>query len=243
LVLPEGYYASPKRIVKALEAMKHQKGMKKGFSLGMSEVDHKATLWVSESVLVPEGSTVCGRRRESSFLRLFLPPVRFSTVVLEHLLPSSVRPGEKHILVLPEGYYASPKRIVKALETMKHQKGMKKGFSLGMSEVDHKATLWVRDLSQVIISPCHHFSVSSCHRYDSQQWYLSISYHPRFDQGAIHVQRIYPEGYYASPKRIVKALEAMKHQKGMKKGFSLGMSEVDHKATLWGKIVHGTVTG
>jgi hypothetical protein len=71
LVLPEGYYASPKRIVKALEAMKHQKGMKKGFSLGMSEVDHKATLWVrdlsfqrSESVLVPEGSTVCGRRRE-----------------------------------------------------------------------------------------------------------------------------------------------------------------------------------
>jgi hypothetical protein len=24
---------------------------------------------------------------------------------------------------------------------------------LGMSEVDHKATLWVRDLSQVIISP------------------------------------------------------------------------------------------
>ena len=36
---------------------------------------------------------------------------------------------------------------------MNHQKGMKKGFSLGMSEVDHKATLWVRDLSQVIISP------------------------------------------------------------------------------------------
>jgi hypothetical protein len=62
----------------------------------------------------------------------------------------------KHILVLPEGYYASPKRIVKALEAMKHQKGMKKGFSLGMSEV---------------------------------------SYHPRFDQGAIHVQRIYSPGY------------------------------------------------
>jgi hypothetical protein len=36
---------------------------------------------------------------------------------------------------------------------MKHQKGMKKGFSLAMSEVDHKATLWVRDLSQVIINP------------------------------------------------------------------------------------------
>ena len=35
---------------------------------------------------------------------------------------------EKHVLVLPEGYYASPKRIVKALEAMKHQKGMKKGF-------------------------------------------------------------------------------------------------------------------
>jgi hypothetical protein len=55
------------------------------------------------------------------------------------------RHHEKHILVLPEGYYASPKRIVKALEALKHQKGMKKGFSLGMSEVDHKATLWVRD--------------------------------------------------------------------------------------------------
>jgi hypothetical protein len=63
------------------------------------------------------------------------------------------RHHEKHILVLPEGYYASPKRIVKALEALKHQKGMKKGFSLGMSEVDHKATLWVRDLPQVIISP------------------------------------------------------------------------------------------
>jgi hypothetical protein len=140
-------------------------------------------------------------------------------------------------LVLPEGYYASPKRIVKALEAMKHQKGMQKGFSLGMSEVD------------LAEGASHHFSVSSCHRYDSQQWYLSISHHPRFDQGAIHVQRIYspgyvchvryekhilvlPEDYYAYPKRIVKALEAMTHQKGMKKGFSLGMSEVDHKATL-----------
>jgi hypothetical protein len=30
---------------------------------------------------------------------------------------------------------------------------MKKGFSLAMSEVDHKATLWARDLSQVSISP------------------------------------------------------------------------------------------
>jgi hypothetical protein len=45
------------------------------------------------------------------------------------------------------GIVPYPKRIVKALEAMKHQKGMKKGFSLGMSEVDHKATLWVRDLS------------------------------------------------------------------------------------------------
>jgi hypothetical protein len=34
---------------------------------------------------------------------------------------------------------------------MKHQKRMKKGFSLAMSEADHKATLWVRDLSQVIV--------------------------------------------------------------------------------------------
>jgi hypothetical protein len=36
---------------------------------------------------------------------------------------------------------------------MKHQKGMKKRFSLAMSEVDNKATSWVRHLSQVIISP------------------------------------------------------------------------------------------
>ena len=36
---------------------------------------------------------------------------------------------------------------------MKQQKGTKKGFGLDMSEVDYKATLWVRDLSQVIISP------------------------------------------------------------------------------------------
>ena len=63
------------------------------------------------------------------------------------------RHHEKHVLVLPEGYYASPKRIVNALEAMKQQKGMKKGFSLDMSEVAHKATLWVRDVSQVIISP------------------------------------------------------------------------------------------
>jgi hypothetical protein len=60
---------------------------------------------------------------------------------------------EKHVLVLPEGYYASPKRIVKAFEAMKQQKEMKKEFSLNMSEVDDKATLWVRDISQVIISP------------------------------------------------------------------------------------------
>ena len=60
---------------------------------------------------------------------------------------------EKHVLVLPEGYYASPKKIVKAFEATKQQKEMKKGFSLNMSEVDDKATLWVRDISQVIISP------------------------------------------------------------------------------------------
>jgi hypothetical protein len=56
-------------------------------------------------------------------------------------------------LVLPEGYYASPKRIVKAFEAMKQQKEMKNGFSLNMSEVDHIATLWVRNISQVITSP------------------------------------------------------------------------------------------
>jgi hypothetical protein len=48
-----------------------------------------------------------------------------------------------------KGYYVFPKRIVKALEAMKHQKGMKKGFSLGISEVDHKATLWVISISTV----------------------------------------------------------------------------------------------
>ena len=57
------------------------------------------------------------------------------------------RHHEQHILVLPEGYYASPKRIIKALEAMKHHKGMNKGFSLAMSEVDHKATLWVRPIA------------------------------------------------------------------------------------------------
>ena len=56
------------------------------------------------------------------------------------------RHHEKHVLVLTKGYYASPKRIVKALEAMKQQKEMKKGFSLDTSEVDYKATLWVRDL-------------------------------------------------------------------------------------------------
>ena len=35
-------------------------------------------------------STVCGRRRESSFLRLFLPPVLFSAREHGHLPPSSV---------------------------------------------------------------------------------------------------------------------------------------------------------
>jgi hypothetical protein len=56
-------------------------------------------------------------------------------------------------LVLPEGYYASPKRIVNTFEVMKQQKEMKKGFSLNLSEVDHEATLWVSDISQVTISP------------------------------------------------------------------------------------------
>jgi hypothetical protein len=48
-----------------------------------------------------------------------------------------------------------------------------------------------RAVLYVVEGASHHFSVSSCHRYDSQQWSLSISHHPRFDQGAIHVQRIY----------------------------------------------------
>ena len=63
------------------------------------------------------------------------------------------RHHEKHVLVLPECYYASSKRIVKAFEAMKQQKEMKKRFNLHMSEVDHKATLWVRNISQVTISP------------------------------------------------------------------------------------------
>ena len=36
------------------------------------------------------GSTVCGRRRESSFFRVFLPPVLFSARELGHLPSSSI---------------------------------------------------------------------------------------------------------------------------------------------------------
>jgi hypothetical protein len=64
--------------------------------------------------------------------------VRFGWILGDRWVLFTDRYHEQQVLVLPEGYYASPKRIVKALEAMKHEKGMKKGFNLGMSEVDHK---------------------------------------------------------------------------------------------------------
>jgi hypothetical protein len=51
--------------------------------------DHISTVWKR---LVPEDSTARNRKLWSPSLRFFLLPIRFSTVVLERLPPSSVRP-------------------------------------------------------------------------------------------------------------------------------------------------------
>jgi hypothetical protein len=54
---------------------------------------------------------------------------------------------QKRLVLLPDGYYSSAKRIIKAIECKKHRTELKNKFNMGFSEFNHKKDC------QVIISP------------------------------------------------------------------------------------------
>jgi hypothetical protein len=143
------------------------------------------------------------------------------------------RHHENHILVLPEGYYASPKRIVKALEANTRTENLLPWLRLPRTVLYN-----LRVENSACRTPGTNPDARAYHEYYLNQAgrgypvyvgtryqrghglgsifgslfksavpllkrgaktlgreALSISYHPRFDQGAIHVQRIYSPGY------------------------------------------------
>jgi hypothetical protein len=55
--------------------------------------------------------------------------------------------------LLPDGYYSSAKRIIKAIEGKKHRTELKNKFDMGFSEINHKFNMKVEKDCQVIISP------------------------------------------------------------------------------------------
>ena len=60
---------------------------------------------------------------------------------------------QKRLDLLPDGYYSSAKRIIKAIEGKKHKKKLKNKFDMGFSEINHKINMKVKKDCQVIISP------------------------------------------------------------------------------------------
>jgi hypothetical protein len=60
---------------------------------------------------------------------------------------------QKRLVLLPDGYYSSAKRIIKAIEGKKHKKKLKNKFDMGFSEINHKINMKVKKDCQVIISP------------------------------------------------------------------------------------------
>ena len=60
---------------------------------------------------------------------------------------------QKHLVLLPDGYYASAKRIIIAIEGKKYRTELKKKFDMGFSEINHKINMKVKKDCQVIISP------------------------------------------------------------------------------------------
>ena len=60
---------------------------------------------------------------------------------------------QKHLVLLPDEYYSSAKRIIKAIEGEKNRKKLKNKFDMGFSEINHKINMKVKKDCQVIISP------------------------------------------------------------------------------------------
>jgi hypothetical protein len=60
---------------------------------------------------------------------------------------------QKRLVLLPDGYYSSAKRIIKAIEGEKHRTELKNKFDMGFSEFNRKINMKVKKDCQVIISP------------------------------------------------------------------------------------------
>jgi hypothetical protein len=60
---------------------------------------------------------------------------------------------QKHLVLLPDGYYSSAKRIIKTIEGKKDRTEIKNKFDMGFSEINHKINMKVKNDCQVITSP------------------------------------------------------------------------------------------
>ena len=60
---------------------------------------------------------------------------------------------QNHLLLLPDWYYSSVKRIIKAIEGKKHRTELKNKFHMVFNEINHKIDMKVKINCQVIISP------------------------------------------------------------------------------------------
>ena len=60
---------------------------------------------------------------------------------------------QKHLVLLPDGYYSSAKRIIKAIEGKKHRTELKNKFHMVFNEINHKIDMKVKTDCQVIIIP------------------------------------------------------------------------------------------
>ena len=60
---------------------------------------------------------------------------------------------QKHLVLLPDGYYSSAKRIIKAIDGKKHRTELKNKFDMNFNEINHKINMKMKKDCQVIISP------------------------------------------------------------------------------------------
>jgi hypothetical protein len=51
---------------------------------------------------------------------------------------------QKRLVLLPDGYYSSAKRIIKAIEGKKHRTELKNKFDMGFSEFNRKINMKVK---------------------------------------------------------------------------------------------------
>jgi aspartate/methionine/tyrosine aminotransferase len=58
-----------------------------------------------------------------------------------------------HLVLLPDGYYSSARRIIKAIDGKKHRTELKNKFHIVFNEINHKIDMKVKKDCQVIISP------------------------------------------------------------------------------------------